>query len=235
MTALEDTTKQHYMYFYDPEYVKQMRVPGFDPHTDIAVLANMMTIEEEILFKELNHREDLNANELVIFAGLKKKRSKGKTMNFAGIYGAGPDKISKTTGMTLQQSTTLHRIYWVRNKAVKQVSADCIFKEVRGQLWLWNPISTFWYSLRKPKDCFSTLNQGSGVYCFDINLRNVRNQGIVVRLQYHDEWGTHIKKTQKEEVTAKLNRAIAQTNDTLRLNVPLGMSIDFGKNYADSH
>lgn len=235
MTALEDTTKQHWMFFYDPEYVKQMRIPGFDPHTDIAVLANMMSKEEEALFKELNVKEDLTVIERTVFADLKKRRGKAKTVNFAGIYGAGPPKISATTGMPLSQAQTLHTIYWQRNKAVKQVSADCIFREVRGQLWLWNPISHFWYSLRKPKDCFSTLNQGSGVYCFDTNLRNVRQQGIVVRLQYHDEWGTIIKKSQKEEVIIKLNRAIEMTNASLKLNVPLGMSIDFGRNYADSH
>lgn len=51
MSALEDTTKQHYMYYYDPEYVTQMRVPGFDPHVDVAVLSNLMTKEEEKFYK----------------------------------------------------------------------------------------------------------------------------------------------------------------------------------------
>jgi hypothetical protein len=29
------------MYFYDPEYVTQMRVPGFTPHLDIALSGKM--------------------------------------------------------------------------------------------------------------------------------------------------------------------------------------------------
>ena len=39
MAALEDRTKQHYIYPYDPEYVEDMMKPGYCPHVDIAVLA----------------------------------------------------------------------------------------------------------------------------------------------------------------------------------------------------
>ena len=50
MSSLEDTTKQHYMYFFDLEYVTQMRVPGFDPHLDVAVLSGLLTEEEKQFF-----------------------------------------------------------------------------------------------------------------------------------------------------------------------------------------
>ena len=55
MSALEDTTKQHYMYYFDPDYVNEMRVKGFDPHLDISMLAEMMTKEEADLYKELKY------------------------------------------------------------------------------------------------------------------------------------------------------------------------------------
>jgi hypothetical protein len=154
MSSLEDTTKQHYMYFYDPDYVTQMRVPGFDPHLDIAVLSGMLTpeqVNEHKLF-EATHGEQGTS--------YKKVRSKAKVVNFSGIYGAGPPKIALTTGMSLEDATLLHKIYWERNKSVKQVVNDTVYKEVRGQMWLYNPVSGFWYSLRQPKDRFSTLNQG---------------------------------------------------------------------------
>ncbi len=51
MSSLEDSTKQHYMYYYDPEYVMQMRIPGFDPHTDVGTLSGLLTKEEEKFFK----------------------------------------------------------------------------------------------------------------------------------------------------------------------------------------
>ena len=51
MSSLEDRTKQHYMWKHDPEYVTEMQKPGFDPHNDMAVAANMMTQEESEFFK----------------------------------------------------------------------------------------------------------------------------------------------------------------------------------------
>ena len=160
MSSLEDTTKQHYMMFYDPEYVKAMRVPGFDPHIDIGVLSNMLTQEQADKFKDLDSRKDLTPEEALEFANLKKIRGKAKVVNFSGIYGAGPPKIALTTGMSLQEATLLHKIYWDRNKSVKQIANDAVTKVVRNQMWLFNPVSHFWYSLRQPKDKFSTLNQG---------------------------------------------------------------------------
>ena len=139
------------MYFFDPNYVTQMRVPGFDPHLDIAVLAKMMTWEQA----EQHKRKEVDYSQI---------RNKAKTVNFAGVYGAGPPKIALTTGMPLSQAKKLHQTYWNRNKAVKQVAASVKTKtthyEGEEQMWLLNPVSGFWYSLRYEKDKFSTLNQG---------------------------------------------------------------------------
>jgi hypothetical protein len=217
------------MYFYDPEYVKAMRVPGFDPHLDIAVLSGMLTNEQVAdhkLYETTGGKEGTS---------YKKVRTKAKVVNFSGIYGAGPPKIALTTGMSLEEASLLHKIYWDRNKSVKQVTNDTVFKDVRGQMWLYNPVSGFWYSLRQPKDRFSTLNQGTGVYCFDTHIRNVRKQGIIISLQYHDEIGFSFLKEQEKEIKDKLNKAIELTNKALSLNVPLGISIDIGKNYAEAH
>lgn len=229
MSSLEDTTKQHYMMFYDPEYVTQMRVPGFDPHLDIAVLSGMLTpeqVEQHRLYESSKGEQGTS---------YKKIRSKAKVVNFSGIYGAGAPKIALTTGMSLAEATALHKTYWERNKSVKQIAKDCKVKTVRDQMWLFNPVSKFWYSLRTDKDRFSTLNQGTGVYCFDTHIRNVRKQGIAINLQYHDEIGFSLKKEDKQIVEDKLNKAILETNEILKLNVPLGISIDFGDNYADCH
>ena len=102
-------------------------------------------------------------------------------------------------------------------------------------MWLFNPVSHFWYSLRQPKDKFSTLNQGTGVYCFDTHVRNIRNTGIKISLQYHDEIGFGFLKKDEELIKQKLNKAISETNAELTLNVPLGISIDIGDNYAEAH
>lgn len=200
MSALEDTTKQHYMYYFDPEYVTEMRTPGFDPHLDVAVLAGLLTPEQSQEHKD----------------GIKKytaERNLAKTVNFSSIYGAGPPKIASSTGMSLEQAQALHKTYWERNKAVKLVAENCTVKVfyndnrvekykqnqlnqlIRAgvinendikQLWILQPISKFWYPLRYLKDSFSAINQSSGVYCFDLWVQQVRSRGIKVRFQYHD-------------------------------------------------
>ena len=75
----------------------------------------------------------------------------------------------------------------------------------------------------------------TGVFCFDTHIRNVRQQGIKISFQYHDEIGFTFLKTEQQQVKDKLNKAIEITNKILKLNVPLGISIDIGKNYAESH
>ena len=174
MSSLEDTTKQHYMYFFDPEYVTQMRIPGFDPHIDIGVLAGLLDITQSDFFKWYNKtKKDIKdglsnhiftTEENSRYSSINEIRNKSKTVNFAGVYGAGPPKIALTTGMPLPQAVKLHKTYWERNKAVKLVAKSAITKTLRfegeEQMWLYNPVSKFWYSLRYEKDKFSTLNQG---------------------------------------------------------------------------
>ena len=51
----------------------------------------------------------------------------------------------------------------------------------------------------------------------------------------HDEILFSIKKRSKEEVERMLREAIEETNNFLKLNVPLNISIEFGDNYAEVH
>lgn len=222
MSSLEDTTKQHYMWKYDAEYVKEMRTPGFDPHLDIALLAGLLTKEQVAEHK----------------AGTKKynkERKQGKVVNFSAVYGAGAPKIALTSGMALKEAKKLHEIYWKRNKAVKQVAEACEVKQIGLKKWLKNPVSGFWYSLRAEKDRFSTLNQGTGVWCFDNFIMAVRKRGIRVSLQMHDEILFRLEESAKENVKILLNQSIEEVNSKIKLNVPLGISMDFGHNYADCH
>jgi len=44
--SLEDTTKRHFMYFHDPDYVNEMSDPTFDPHLSIAVFSGAISKAE---------------------------------------------------------------------------------------------------------------------------------------------------------------------------------------------
>lgn len=244
MSSLEDTTKQHYMYFFDPEYVKQIRVPGFDPHLDIGVLSGLISEEEKEFYvnckKELkNPNNSLTEDDIRKYDDISVKRTISKVVNFAGVYGASPKTMARAGEISLEEAVELHKIYWKRNEAVKKVSKNCKINEVyiegRSTLWLYNPVSKFWYSLRHMKDAFSTLNQGTGVFCFDTFVREVRREGIRISLQYHDEIAFPLLKESKEVVRSKLNLAIDKVNKRIKLNVPLGISIDFGYRYSEIH
>lgn len=227
MSALEDSTKQHFIYQYDSKYVNELRTPGFDAHLDIAVLAGLLTkeqSEEHKLYERTGGKEGKSYKSI---------RFKAKTTNFCATYGGGAEKIALTANIPLKEAEKLHRIYWERNKSIKKVAENVKIKEIRGQKWLYNPVSKFWYSLRAKKDIFSTLNQSTGAFCFDIWVYYVRQQGTKISLQMHDEilFNTY----NKETTIANLRNAIKLTNEQLKLNVPLDISIAFGNTYADVH
>lgn len=228
-SGLEDNTKQHYIYNYDPEYVKEMRTPGFDPHLDIALLAGLLSAEqiaEHNLYKKTKGAEGVDHSDT---------RYKAKTTNFSATYGAFPKKIAQTAGITLREAENLFNIYWERNKAVKQTAEAAIVKTVGLQMWIFNPISRFWYSLRYEKDRFSTLNQSSGVYVFDTWVGYCRKAGIKVALQMHDEILFNCDKDKQNEVVEVLNDSMVKTNNLLKLNVEIGCSVDFGTDYSQCH
>jgi hypothetical protein len=189
INSLEASTKDHYIYFFDPQYVKEKRTPEFDEHIDMSILSKRMSIEDGELFKSLKKKIDKSEEEVKIFLNLNNIRSICKNGNFASVYGAGPPKIAKTMNIPLNDAKNFHKVYWQRNKAVKDTEIACKVKEVDGRKWLYNPISGFWMYLVTEKDKFSTLNQSSGVYVFDTYLRYVRNMfkplDIKMGLQYH--------------------------------------------------
>ena len=50
MVSLESTTKRHYMYPHDPDYVEEMSQEGFDEHLNLSVFAGAITEDEERFF-----------------------------------------------------------------------------------------------------------------------------------------------------------------------------------------
>lgn len=242
ISGLEDNTKQHYIYFYDPDYVNDMRVPGFDPHIDIAVLAEMMTKQNEAYFKWYNTMPvdfPFTEEQKKEFKRLGSIRKPAKTVNFSATYGAGPPKIAETLGCDIDFATKLHTIYWQRNKAVKQTANACKVIKVKGQKWLYNPISGFWMFLKAEKDRFSTLNQSSGVFVFDSWVRKVREKltplGIKLCLQYHDEILLYFKKEHTDTVVSVLKQSMQEVNEEIKLNVEINISVELGNNYANCH
>ena len=222
MSSLEDRCKQHYMWSHDPEYVKTQMEDDFDPHIDLAIVAGKLTEEQGNDYKAGDKSH-------------KPVRTVYKKVNYTCTYGAGGATVARSAGVSTQEGTELVEVYWKRNWAIKAIAEECIVKEVRGQKWLYNPVSKFWYSLRALKDRFSTLNQGTGVFCFDTWVMCVLNKREQLTAQFHDEIVLCVRTGLREKATRLLKNCIEEANDILKLNRRLDVQVEFGTTYADIH
>ena len=170
-----------------------------------------------------------------LFQRIKDARALGKTTNYGAVYGVGAETMARSTGLPLQQCTILLKAYWGKNWSVKEIAKACIVKEIDGQMWLFNPVSKFWYSLRYMKDRFSTLNQGTGVYIFDNYVKGARKEGIKMCGQFHDEIIFPLTIGGQTQVTEILKNVIKNINDKMKLNREMGVDIQFDNNYAQIH
>lgn len=186
-----------------------------------------MTFEEMILLPENEQKE--------LFKKLKDIRHTSKTVNYSALYGVGVATLARSMGVKQSFAKKVLEAYKRRNWAVEKVSKSVTIKRVRNKNWLFNPVSGFYYELRAQKDTFSTLNQGTGVYCFDTWVKEVRNVRKQITAQCHDEIILQISKGYREECTKLLKNAIDRVNDMLKLNIKLEISVHYGDNYAEIH
>lgn len=233
LSSLEDRTKHHFMLPYDPEYVKTMMEPDFDPHILMALSAGMITNEEYEAFKRGEKPDHVV-----------KARKSGKSTNYASVYNAGPPTIARAAGVSEEEGKTLHEGYWKLNWSVKAIAEDqYVFQDSRGDSWLVNPVNGFCYSLRKESDRFSTLAQGTGAYIFDSWLDNIQKSFKEVfgkeRLSYqsHDEFVVSLKDKErtKKFVEGIVHSSLDKVNKDLKLRREMGCDVQFGKRYSEIH
>lgn len=171
----------------------------------------------------------------LLISRLKALRHKGKTTVYSATYGVGAPKLARELKTDVPEAKALLNAYWQRNWAIRKISEECVVKVIRRQKWLYNPVSKFWYSLRADKDRFSTLNQGTGVFCFDSWVRQIRKERPQLTGQFHDEVVLEVKKGKREKAVKLLKSAIDRVNDKVKLNVKLGVDVQFGHRYSDIH
>lgn len=224
MSSLEDRMKQHYIFPYDPEYVKDMMTDDFDPHLDLAIAAGMLTQDQVTAHK----KGEENYSEV---------RSVAKTSNYALQYGCGVPKLAESANITQGEAAKLKDSYWERNWAVRKAGEDMEVKTVDEELWMKNPVNNFYYNLRNEKDRMSLACQGGGTYVFDMWLYYVRSKGVKISMQYHDEKLAYLPDTEqdRERVEKVLKWAVGQVNKTLGLRRNMDVDVQFGKSYADVH
>lgn len=225
MVSLEDNTKRHYMWKYDPDYVTEMMKEGFDPHLDLAKFAGAVTQQE--IDDYVGGKEGAK--------NLKPIRKNFKQANYACIYGVGAPKLARGLGVSRKEAGDLIEAYWGRNWSIRKFSEEQEIKWVGKEMWVKNPVSKFWYSLRNEKDIFSTINQSTGVFCFDMWVKKTLEKRRQLTAQFHDETVYEIKKGNRDKCTALLKGAIREVNEELKLNIDLDVDVQFGAAYSDIH
>ena len=234
MVSLESTTKRHYLYPYDPDYVEEMSTPGFDEHLDLAVKAGYLSSED---YRFYTTSDEDTVNDKDLYYKIHKVRKKFKPVNYSAIYGVGVKKLHRSTGIAMGEAGNLLKAYWDRNWGIKQFGEDS-FKTVKivgGEMWIKNPVSGFYHSLRYEKDTFSTINQSTGVYCFDNWLAAYLMVRPNIVGQFHDESINCIKEGEEVQHESILRQAIKRVNDKLKLNIDLDIDVKFGYRYSDIH
>lgn len=229
LSSLEDKIKQHFIYPLDPDYVKTMQRDDFDPHLTLARMAEVIT-DQDIK----NYQDGIDPNSTI-----KSIRSIYKNGNYACQYGAGVPRLVITTGASYEVAKQIHEAYWKLNWAVKEVGDSQTIKYKDTGMWLYNPVSRLYYSLRNKKDTFSTLVQGTAALVFDYWLGIILANGYQEKLlgQFHDEFIIEVKDTEEErkKIEDITNAAIAVVQENLKFNVTLGCSVQFGQKYSDIH
>lgn len=221
MVSLEDTTKRHYMQPIDPDYVADMQVEGFDPHLDLAKHAGVVTQDQ---IDRHNSKEES-------LSGLRKNF---KVVNYSAVYGIGAKGLARSSGMKEREASELLTAYWERNWAVKEIASSRKVRKINnGEQWIYNDVSGFWYSLRADKDRWSTTNQSTGVYCFDMYVKLVKEAGEKIVGQFHDE--IIVITNDAERTAVVLRECCTKLNTIIQLNVPLDIDYAVGNNYSEIH
>jgi DNA polymerase I-like protein with 3'-5' exonuclease and polymerase domains len=224
MSSLEDRLKQHFIFPLDPKYVESLNKEGYDPHLDLAMMAGMLTQQQVDDYKS---KKDLSTKPI---------RDIAKNGNYACQYGAYPPRLSITCGISIEKAQELFDGYWKLNWSIQEVAKRQRVKTLEdGDMWLFNPLSGFWYSLRKDNDRFSTLIQGTASYVFDLWVNRILRHRPQLTAQFHDEIVLTVKEGYREEIEKFLRKCIKETNDELKLNRQLDIGVQFGDRYAGIH
>lgn len=238
ISSLENQTKLHYMYDYDPDYVGEQLDPEFDPHLDLGESARIVQPDDVEFFREFKAgRVEKTPDTEARFKEIHQIRQTCKVVNYSATYKVGATKLGKSIGISTGNAKRLLDTFWARNWAIKKVANEANVKMSYGQTWVHNPVSNFWYSVRSEKDIFSTLNQGTGAFVFDLWIGYLvsKNPDLWPCIQYHDEVLISVQENQRKRVKRELEKAMEKVNEALQLNVEIRVEVKFGNNYAEVH
>jgi hypothetical protein len=152
-------------------------------------------------------------------------------------YMAGPQKISESANIPLDQARTVVEAYWKRNWAVKEYAETRDVKEADKRDWIYNPYSKLWLELKSQHIKFSACNQNFGAKVFDMWMFFCLKYGLKPIFQAHDELLLCVDDNPEEieNVKVKLLKAIEMVNKYYNHPIKFEIDIQVGKTYEEVH
>lgn len=263
LSAMENIWKFNYQMPYDPEYVKSQQSEDFDPHLSIALMGGLVTEDEVSFFKIVkegfpkeNYPQTKRLLEMLSWDAdkqnieikrISKVRAAGKGTNYSCQFGAAAPTVARTAKIDLSVAKTLVKSYKKMNWSIEPICNSLTKKKVSHGTYQLNPMNGMWYHLKKDRDSFSTLIQGSGSYLLDIwvayifNLRNKPEYdvkgGLRLIATVHDENLQEFNDLEgNEEIVRKLfDDALKMANKKLNQEIPFGCDTQTGYKYSEIH
>lgn len=248
LDSLEDRTKRSCIIDIDPEYVKEMSDPSYDPHLAIGIESGMVSKEEVDFFKWYKSKKKKGECPEIFkvyteeqmseqFERISTIRKSAKTTNYAATYSASAKKIAETAGISLKEGKLLHKAYWSKNKAVQIFTNSLETKTVRGLEWIYSPFTNMWLFLSSSHIKFSALNQNFGSKIHFTLLYLLVAKGYKPIKNVHDEASLYVDRTEEDKVKfdADLAECVEKLNKIFNFGVEFGSSAEYATSYGDVH
>lgn len=168
-------------------------------------------------------------------------RKVGKTLNFASIYGAGPDKIADTAGITSGQAQVFLDKYWkVLPQVQRWIDRTKLLAKSRGGVQTmsgrWIPLPDLasrnkWKRMHAERAAVNYIIQGSAADIIKVAMLELKKQGYESVIQVHDEL---IFEVDPMTAQADLMKIKGIMENVVQLTVPIIADAHIGGNWQEA-
>ena len=166
------------------------------------------------------------------------ERGVGKTLNFASIYGAGPEKIAATAGCTVQEAEKFLQSYWTHLPGVaKWIDSTKLLARGRGGVTTMSgrfvPLPEInsrnkWKRMHAERAAVNYVIQGSAADILKVAMLRLQDAGYVPSLQVHDELLFEVEPSNADAALLEIKNIM---EGVVTLTVPLVVDIHKGGNW----
>lgn len=191
--------------------------------------------QEPILLEAYKNGRDMHEEVGKLFGG---DRDLGKSLNFASIYGAGPDKVAQMVGVDSAKAASFLDAYWAKlprvtywkNQTIEHAKTRGAIRTLLGRSIPLPGLSSRDLRLRSHAErcAVNYIIQGSAAEVIKLAMIRCVEAGYLPRVQVHDEL---IFSLQTANDLPNIKRIM---ESVVNLDVPLVVDIHEGKNWNDA-